>query len=173
LEKAGINLEKLSVQSIEGKDDIFSGGLTYSSGSALLIEIGLVNIKILKQFDIEQEVIFAEIRWDELLKLYNSSIGFKEMPKFPEVRRDLALLIDESVEFAEIKKIALQTEQKLLKRINLFDFYKGKGIADGKKSYGVSFYLQDEAKTLTDNEIDRIMGKISDRILKEFKAELR
>jgi phenylalanyl-tRNA synthetase beta chain len=95
------------------------------------------------------------------------------MPKFPEVRRDLALLIDESVEFSDIKKLAVQTEKKLLKRVSLFDFYKGKGIAEGKKSYGVSFYLQDEGKTLTDSEIDRIMNKISDRILKELKADLR
>jgi phenylalanyl-tRNA synthetase beta chain len=173
IEKLGIEVNSLSIQAIEGRDDIFTGGLSYSFNKTLLIEIGLVNPKLLKQFDIGQEVLFAELRWEELLKLYNSTIRFKEMPKFPEVRRDLALLIDQSVEFADIKNIALQTEKKLLKRINLFDFYTGKGIAEGKKSYGVSFYLQDETKTLTDNEIDRIMSKISDRLLKEFKADLR
>jgi phenylalanyl-tRNA synthetase beta chain len=172
-EKIGLNVDDLSVQEIEGKDDIFAGGLSYSIGNTLLFELGYVNPKLLMKFDIEQEVIFAEIRWDELLKLYTSAISFKEMPKFPEVRRDLALLVDDSVEYAEIKKLALQTEKKLLKRVNLFDFYKGKGVAEGKKSYGVSFYLQDEGKTLTDTEIDRIMGKISDRLLKELKADLR
>lgn len=173
VEKMGQDTESLTIRSIEGKDDIFSGGLEYLINNTLLFEIGFINPKLLKKFDIAQEVIFAEIRWDELVKLYSGSISFKEMPKFPEVRRDLALLIDENVEFAEIKKLALQTEKKLLKRVNLFDFYKGKGIAEGKKSYGVSFYLQDEVKTLTDSEIDKIMGKISERLFKELKAGLR
>ncbi|MBN1117339.1 MAG: phenylalanine--tRNA ligase subunit beta [Bacteroidales bacterium] len=171
--KLGVNLSTLITGSLESKDDIFTGGIEYLDKKTLIAELGIVKPKLLKQFDIEQEVIFAEIRWDEVLKRSNIALSFREMPKFPEVRRDLALLIDESVKFDTIEQLAIQTEKKLLKKVNLFDFYKGKGIPEGKKSYGVSFYLQDEEKTLTDKEIDRIMGKISQRILTELNAELR
>ncbi|MBN2486133.1 MAG: phenylalanine--tRNA ligase subunit beta [Bacteroidales bacterium] len=173
IEKAGVSLESLKIEPLENKDDIFGGGLVYKNGNKILMEAGTVNPKLLKGFDIAQEVFFAEIYWDEVLKLYNNTVAFREMPKFPEVRRDLALLIDDAVNFSDIERIARQTEKNLLKKVGLFDFYKGKGIADGKKSYGVCFYLQDEAKTLTDNEIDRIMGKISDRLQKELNATLR
>jgi phenylalanyl-tRNA synthetase beta chain len=173
LEKViGVN-DKIKIEPLDSKEDIFIGGLSYSINTKLLIEVGRINPLLAKSFDIEQEVYFAEIRWDELLKLSEIPVQFKEMPKFPEVRRDLALLIDEGISFNEIATLARQTEKKLLKRVNLFDFFKGKGIPEGKKSYGVSFYLQDEGKTLTDKEIDRIMNKLSSRLSKEIGAELR
>ncbi len=172
-EKLGVDVNALTIKSLEGFEDIYSGGLSYQAGKKVILEIGSIDPLLLKKFDIAQEVFFAEFRWDNLLKIANHAISFKEMPKFPEVRRDLALLIDEKTEFASIESIAYQTEKNLLKRVNLFDFYHGKGIPEGKKSYGVSFHLQDETKTLTDKEIDRIMKKMTDRLLKELDAELR
>lgn len=172
-EKLGIDSDSLKISGLEDKDDVYAGGLAYKDKNTKLLEIATIHPAILKKFDIDQEVVFAELRWDELLKRLNSEMKFKEMSKFPAVRRDLALLIDEGVEFAEIAVIAQQVEKKLLKKVNLFDYYKGKGIPDGKKSYAVSFYIQDETKTLTDKEIDRIMGKITQRLKTDLKAELR
>lgn len=173
IEKIVGDTSNLKVAELEGKEDIYLGGLSYSLNKNVLLEIGIVNPNICKSFDIEQEVIFAEFKWDALLKLSGKTVQFKEMPKFPAVRRDLALLIDENVSFSEIELLAKQTEKKMLKNVNLFDFFKGKNIPEGKKSYGVSFYIQDTEKTLTDKEIDKIMGKISNRITRELGAELR
>ena len=172
-EKFGVDINSLTIKSLEGLEDIYSGGLSYQAGKKVILEIGSIDPLLLKKFDIAQEVFFAEFRWDNLLKIANHSISFKEMPRFPEVRRDLALLVDEKTEFSTIEKIARQTEKNLLKRVNLFDFYHGKGVPKGKKSYGVSFHLQDETKTLTDKGIDKIMSKLTDRLLKELDAELR
>lgn len=168
-----VGASDIKVSEVEAKDDILSGGLAYSINKKVVLELGVVNPLVTRDFDIEQEVIFAEFKWDVLLKLSGKAIQFKDMPKFPEVRRDLALLIDEKVSFNEIELLAKQTEKRLLKRVNLFDFFKGKGIPEGKKSYGVSFYLQDVEKTLTDKEIDKIMGKFSHRLTRELGAELR
>jgi phenylalanyl-tRNA synthetase beta chain len=173
LEKIGVKINSCTIASLEGKEDLFSGGLSYSINNKLILELGMINGGLLKEFDIEQEVIFAEFRWDELLKFAGKPIRFKEMSKFPEVRRDLALLVNDTISFNEIELLAKQTEKKLLKRVNLFDFFTGKNIPQGKKSYGVSFYLQDEGKTLTDKEIDKIMNKLSQRLLQELEAELR
>ena len=173
LQKLGIDTGSLKTSGLEDKSDVYIGGVAIKDKKTLLVEIASVNPVVLKQFDIEQEVFFAELKWDELLKRSISEVGFKEIPKFPEVRRDLALLIDEKTEFGEIEELAYQVEKKLLKRVNLFDYYKGKGIPEGKKSYGVSFHLQDETKTLTDKEIDRIMGKMAERLKNDFQAELR
>ncbi|QQS50370.1 MAG: phenylalanine--tRNA ligase subunit beta [Bacteroidota bacterium] len=161
------------VSPLEEKEDLFQGGLQYTVNNKTLLEVGTVSPLLARQLDIDQEVHFAELRWDILLKLSGKPVHFKEMPRFPEVRRDLALLIDEQTSFSQIKDLALQTEKKLLKRINLFDFYQGKNIPQGKKSYGVSFYLQDEQKTLTDTEIERIMQKMADKMRVELGAELR
>lgn len=173
LEKLGIDFENLTSASLEDKDDVYSGGLIFKDKNVELFEIATVHPSLLKKFDIEQEVVFAEIRWDQLVKRLNSEMRFKEIPKFPVVRRDLALLLDEAVEFGEIEKAARQVEKNLLKRVNLFDYYKGKGVPEGKKSYAVGFYIQDETKTLTDKVIDRIMSKITERLIKDFNAELR
>ena len=173
LKLLGIDMNQFNAKSIESEEDIFAGGLSYWLGEKLVIRAGLVNQNILNNFEIEQEVFFAELFWDELMKLLKSERTFTGLPKFPEVRRDLALLLDEHVQYSQIEKLAFEAGGKLLKRIGLFDYYKGKNIPAGKKSYAVYFFLQDLNKTLTDKEIDRIMKKITDSLVHDLNAELR
>ena len=173
LKLLGIDINLFTVKAIENEDDIFSGGLSYWLGSKLVIRAGLVAQSILDIFEIEQEVFFAELFWDDLLKLLKSERTFTELPKFPEVRRDLALLLDEHIQYSQIEKLAFEAGGKFLKRMGMFDFYKGKNIPAGKKSYAIYFFLQDLHKTLTDNEIDRIMKKIADSLVNNLNAELR
>lgn len=169
-EKLGISDLKTSA----AKADIFSEGLSYSSKKAKLVEFGVIRKKILKHFDIEQEVLFADFNWDEVIGIAKTQkTSFKPIPKYPSVRRDFALLLDKSVSYDEIEKIALQTEKKLLKSVNLFDVYQGKNLPEGKKSYAVSFTFQDENKTLTDKQVDKMMNKLQQRFEKELEAELR
>ena len=128
----------------------------------------------MKQFGISQEVLFADFNWDNVLELVkNNSIKFKEIPKYPEVRRDFALLLDDAVTFEQIDAIAIKTERQLLKDVDLFDVYEGNNLPEGKKSYAVSFILQDQNSTLTDAQIDKIMGKLQSNFEKELGAELR
>jgi len=123
---------------------------------------------------IENEVFYADIDWNLLIEeTKGKQVSFAEISKFPEVKRDLALLLDKSVTFAEIEKIAYQTERKLLKKVQLFDVYEGKNIEAGKKSYAVSFVLQDETKTLTDSQIDAIMQKLLKNFTEKLGAKLR
>ena len=169
----GVDLDIFEVQALPDDEDIFSGGLQYIHNNVCVIKAGSVNADILKIFDIEKEVFFAEINWDYLLSLVVCNAAFEDLPKYPEVRRDLALLIDESINYASIEKLAFQAEKIFLKRVNLFDYYKGKNIPAGKKSYAVSFILQDLKKTLTDKEIERIMTGITQSLKKNLNAELR
>lgn len=156
------------------KNDIFSEGASMFFGKTNLVEFGIVNKKILKHFGISQEVLFADFNWGELLILaQNNAIKFKEIPKYPEVRRDFALLLDNAVTFEQIDAIAMQTERQLLKDVDLFDVYQGKNLPEGKKSYAVSFILQDEHNTLTDKQIDKIMSKLQSNFERELGAELR
>ncbi|MFD1095322.1 phenylalanine--tRNA ligase subunit beta [Salegentibacter chungangensis] len=156
------------------KSDVFSEGLIMSSAKSKLVEFGVVKKSVLKHFDIEQEVIFADFNWDAVIEVSKTQQNkFTPIPKYPAVRRDFALLIDEAVTYSEIEKIALQTEKKLLKEVNLFDVYQGKNLPEGKKSYAVSFKFQDENKTLTDKQVDKMMGKLQHRFEKELNAELR
>ncbi|MCG9973202.1 phenylalanine--tRNA ligase subunit beta [Christiangramia crocea] len=169
-EKLGIN----NLKSKSAKSDIFSEGLQLSSKKAKLVEFGVVKKSILKKFDIEQEVIFADFNWQEVLELTrNQKTSFSPIPKYPSMRRDFALLLDQSVTYEEIEQIARQTEKKLLTEVNLFDVYEGKNLPEGKKSYAVSFVFQDENKTLTDKQVDKMMKKLQHRFEKELKAELR
>lgn len=170
LERLG--LQKRSVSPIES--DLFSEGLTVSVGNDRLVQMGLVQKKILKHFGIEQEVLFADFDWDKiLLNAKNQKIKFREVPKYPEVRRDFALLLDEHITFEQIDNIAMQTERKLLKDVDLFDVYQGKNLPNGKKSYAVSFILQDEQSTLTDSKIDKVMERLKTNFEKELGAVLR
>ncbi len=169
----GIDYSVFSTSSLDGSGDIFSGGLEYRYKNESVIKAGLISRKLQKIFDIESDVYFAEILWDILIPLTLRKISFIGLPKFPEVRRDLALLIDESVQFSQVERLAFEAGRPLLKKINLFDYYKGKNIPEGKKSYAVSFFIQDLNKTLTDKEIDRIMSKITEALVKNLKAELR
>jgi phenylalanyl-tRNA synthetase beta chain len=128
---------------------------------------------ILKHFDIKQEVLFADFNWNVILKSLNNKIKFAEIPKYPEVRRDLALLVDEAVAFEEIYNCARQTEKSLLKDITLFDVYVGKNLPEGKKSYAVSFTIQDSSITLTDAQIEKIMSKLQSNFETQLGAQLR
>ncbi len=169
-------LDRLGIFEIQNKpatSDIFAEGMAIYCGNDTLVEFGTVKKSILKHFDIKQEVFFADFNWNLILKLINTKIKFTDIPKYPEVRRDLALLVDQSVAFETIYTIARQTEKSLLKDINLFDVYEGKNLPEGKKSYAVSFTLQDTTKTLTDEQIDKIMNKLQKNIETELGASLR
>jgi phenylalanyl-tRNA synthetase beta chain len=155
------------------KADVFAEGIAIAVGEETLVEFGTVKKSILKHFDIKQEVLFADFNWNLVLKLISNKIKFTEIPKYPEVRRDLALLVDENVAFDAIYKIARQSEKSLLKNINLFDVYNGKNLPEGKKSYAVSFTIQDNSKTLTDEQIDKVMNKLQKNFVAELGASLR
>lgn len=153
--------------------DYFSEGISIGIGNDVLVELGTLKKSILKHFDIKQDVLYAEFNWDLVIKLLSNKIKFAPIPKYPEVRRDFALLVDTSVTFDSIYKIARQTEKSLLKNINLFDVYEGNNLPEGKKSYAVSFTIQDATKTLTDVQIDKIMGKLQTNFETELGATLR
>lgn len=156
-------------------DDIFSSALTvHTRGGKLLAALGVVHKKIRKKFDIDSEVYYADINWTELMKaVKNSVVTYREISKFPSVKRDLALLIDKKVQFAEIEKIAYETDKKLLKSVELFDVYEGKNLEAGKKSYAVSFMLQDENATLNDKQIDKFMQRLVQNLGDKLGAKLR
>lgn len=161
------------VTTLPFEDAIYNEGLALAVGKEIILEMGTIKKPILKHFDIKQEVLFADIYWDKIQKYISNKIKFTDIPKYPEVRRDLALLIDNTVAFEAIYKVAKQTEKKLLKDINLFDVYEGKNLPEGKKSYAVSFTIQDENKTLNDKEIEKIMSKLQTNLEKELGAVLR
>ena len=156
--------------------DIFSEGLSYSlPGSRQpLAVMGTISPARLRSFGIKQPVFAAEINWPALFELVKrNKIKYKELPKFPEVRRDLALLLDESVSYADLRKSAFRVGKKILKQVGLFDVYRGDKIAEGKKQYALSFVLQDLDKTLTDNDVERVMSKLLSTFQNEFGATLR
>jgi phenylalanyl-tRNA synthetase beta chain len=161
------------INNLPVSSDIFSEGLALAAGNDTLVEFGSLKKSILKHFDIKQEVFYAEFNWDLILKLLSNRIKFTAIPKFPEVRRDLSLLLDQSVAFESVYGIAKQTEKSLLKDISLFDVYEGNNLPEGKKSYAVSFILQDTTKTLTDIQIDKIMKKLQTNLESELGATLR
>ena len=153
----------------------FSSGLQIDSrGGKTLAEIGIVSRQLLKRFDVQQPVFFAQLNWTQLMKVTKkNTVVYAELSKHPAVSRDLALLVDKSVEFAQIEQIARQTEKKLLKRVELFDVYEGKNLPEGKKSYAVNFILQDAERTMNDKQIDAIMQKLIANLKKQLNAELR
>ncbi|WP_081211417.1 phenylalanine--tRNA ligase subunit beta [Salegentibacter sediminis] len=170
LDRLGVKSSKTSAT----KSDLFSEGLTMSSKKAKLVEFGVVKKSILKHFDIQQEVLFADFNWEAIVEEATAQRKkFDPIPKYPAVRRDFALLLDESVSYEEIENIALQTGKKMLKEVNLFDVYQGSNLPEGKKSYAVSFLFQDEHKTLTDKQVDKMMSKLQQRFESDLKAELR
>jgi phenylalanyl-tRNA synthetase beta chain len=154
---------------------IFSAGLTIENrGGKLMLEMGVLAKKVQKAADIDAPVYYCEMNWTALMKLLrNKQVLFTEIAKYPAVSRDLALLIDQNVEFAQIEEIARQTEKKLLKKVELFDVYEGKNLPAGKKSYAVNFILQDAEKTMGDKQIDAIMQKLIANLKKQLGAELR
>lgn len=154
-------------------DDVFSEGISLVKGNEVLVEFGVLKKQILKHFDIKQEVLYADVKWENVCKFVSDKIKFTEIAKYPEVRRDLALLLDENVTFESIYQIAEQTDKKLVKEIDLFDVYQGDKLPQGKKSYAVSFILQDEEKTLTDQQIEKTMSKILSNLTEKLGASLR
>ncbi|MBT8319666.1 MAG: phenylalanine--tRNA ligase subunit beta [Gramella sp.] len=169
---AKLGISNLKVKT--GKGDVFSEGLQISNKKARLVEFGVVKKSILKKMDIDQEVLYADFNWDEVVEMAKQQkTSFTSIPKYPSVRRDFALLLDNSVTYDEIEQIARQTEKKMLTNVNLFDVYQGKNLPEGKKSYAVSFVFQDDNKTLTDKQVDKMMKKLQHRFEKELKAELR
>lgn len=173
LVRLGVNLQKVIFGNLA--NDIYSAGLSITTSSGRQFgTMGIVSPKICKELDIETDVYYAELSWTLLMKeIKKSKVTFSEISKFPAVKRDLALLLDKNVQFAEIEKIATESERKLLKNIALFDVYEGKNLPAGKKSYAVSFYLQDEGKTLNDKQIDAIMKKIQTNLEQKLGAQLR
>ena len=164
---------KTKTQNVPSTSDVFSEGIAIAIGNDTLVELGVVKKSILKHFGIKQEVFYADFNWALILKLIATKIKYTEIPKYPEVRRDLALLIDQNVTYESIYTIAKQTEKALLKDINLFDVYEGQNLPEGKKSYALSFTIQDNSKTLTDTQIDKIMSKLQNNFETELGASLR
>ncbi len=170
LEKLGITNSRTTAT----KNDVFSEAVSLEIGKLKLVSYGIVKKSILKSFSIDQTVYYADFNWDNILEVAaRNKIKFTAIPKYPAVRRDFALLVDQKVQFEDLHKLARQTEKSILKDVNLFDVYEGKNIPDGKKSYALSFLLQDEHKTLTDKQIDKVMNKMQQRFEKELGASLR
>ena len=169
----GVDMRSLVVGNLT--DDVYAAALSIQTrGGKRLATLGVVTKKILKAFDIDNEVYYADLNWKELMKAAkNVKVEFTELSKFPAVKRDLALLLDKKIQFAEIEKIAYETEKKLLKEVALFDVYEGKNLEPGKKSYAVSFTLQDENATLNDKQIDKIMSKLIANLQNKLDAKLR
>lgn len=170
--RLGISSDKYEYEQFSS--DIYSVALTIKTRNRVLGTLGIVSKKLLKQTDVNTEVYFAEMNWDALMKeIKRHKVTFSEISKYPAVKRDLALLLDNSVLFEQIEKIARKSEKKLLKEVSLFDVYEGKNLPEGKKSYAVNFVLQDDEKTLTDKQIDSIMQKIQKALEQEVGAQLR
>lgn len=170
-------LDRLNLTGVKAfpiENDMFSEGISLRIGDKTIVDYGLINKKIMKHFDISQEVLFADFNWDNVINMVkHGNISFKELPKYPESRRDFALLLDEDISFEAINTIAKQTEKRLLKDVDLFDVYQGSSLPKGKKSYAVSFKFQDEHSTLTDEQVDKIMKKLQHNFEKQLGAELR
>lgn len=166
-----LGFTKLQTQPIA--NDVFGEGMAFTVGNETVVEMGVIKKSIAKHFDVKQEVFFADFNWDAIIKLTSGKIKYTEISKFPEVRRDLALLVDTGVSFEQLYTIAKQSEKSMLKEVSLFDVYEGANLPEGKKSYALSFTLQDATKTLTDEQIDKIMGKIRSNLEKETGAVLR
>jgi phenylalanyl-tRNA synthetase beta chain len=166
-----LGIDKISNAPVQS--DVFSEGTSICYNNDTLVEMGVIKKPILKHFGIKQDVYYADFNWDLVLKIITGKIKYSEIPKYPEVRRDLALLIDQNTTYESIYNLARQTEKAYLKDVNLFDVYEGKNLPEGKKSYALSFTIQDNTKTLTDSQIDKIMSKLQQTFETELGASLR
>ena len=173
LGRVGLHMRDLTIENLS--TDIYASAVVIKTqGGKRLAMIGTVTRKLLKQFDIDNAVYFADINWIEVMRSIRSlKVSFKELPKFPAVRRDLALLVDKNVQFAQIEKLVFDADRKLVKSVNLFDVYEGKHLEAGKKSYAISITLQDENQTLNDKVIDKVMQKIIKSLEERAGARLR
>lgn len=172
MERLGLQVNRCNVT--EMHNDIFSEGLQYSVNGTDFLQFGIVARKLTQHFDIKNPVYYADFNWDNVLKLIrNNKIVFEELPKFPEVRRDLSLVINKDIRFEKIREIARKSEKRLLREVNLFDVYEGDKIDSNKKAYAMSFILRDQDKTLTDQEVDYIMQKLIQAFESEIGAQIR
>ena len=170
--RLGIKSESLTTGESDKK--YFAESLTYLINNKIVAESGRISKNYLMKFDIGQDVYYGRIDWDFLLKLIKThAISFHELPKYPSVRRDLALLLDRGVKFGKVREIAFRTEKNILHNINLFDVYESDNLGKNKKSYAVSFILRDDLKTMTDKNIDKVMNNLIKAFEKELNAQIR
>ena len=162
------------LNTIPCESDLLSEGADIASGKTVIARIGKVSRRILKAFDIAQDVYYCDILWEKVLELARkTSITCQDLPKYPSVRRDLALLVDENVTYQQLHNAAFAAERHILKGVNLFDVYQGKNLPEGKKSYALSFTLADAEKTLDEKRIETAMKKLMGAFEKQFGATLR
>lgn len=172
LRKTGIPMQKMIATNIN--ENLFEQGEAFTISNQPFLSLGNLNQKLLKQFDIKQDVYYAEIDWNVLItEVKRGSVKFTEISRYPEVRRDLALLLDKNVKYADIETLAYKNGKGILRNVNLFDVYEGEKIEAGKKSYAVSFTLQDDQRTLTDNDIEKLMKRLTEVFEKELGAVIR
>ncbi len=172
LQRLGLKADLFTIET--STTDIFSEGLEYRYKNNLIAQIGIVNRKLLKQQDISADVFYADIHWTLLLKAIKGlKTAYTPLPKYPEVKRDLALLIDRDIQFSAIKALAIRTERQILRNVSIFDVYEGDKLPDGKKSYAVSFILRDDEKTLTDKQIEKTMSRLINTFQRELNAQIR
>ncbi len=172
LKRLGLSTKQMQIS--ETENELFSEGLIYVFNKKIILELGIVAKKWLKKFDIENPVYYADFNWDNVFQMHKKhKVLFEELPKFQAVRRDLALLFDKTVKFNQIKETAFKVERQLLRSVDLFDVYEGKGVPADKKSYALSFILRDDQRTLKDKQIEKTMQKLITAFGREFGAELR
>jgi phenylalanyl-tRNA synthetase beta chain len=170
---AMLGIQKIKTEEIENAS-VFEYGIKYTNGKETIAESGSVHPSILKQFDIRNEVMYASINWQTIEKIVASQkIKYIELPKFPAVQRDLALLLNEEITYAQVEKIAKEQTGAMLKEVSLFDVYRDKKIGEGRKSYAISLTLQDESKTLTDDKVEKVMSKLIQQFEQQLQAEIR
>jgi phenylalanyl-tRNA synthetase beta chain len=172
LKRMGFQVANLKIDGVS--NEMISEGISYSVNGKKLVEFGTISGKVLKPFGIENPVYYADFSMDTLfVELKNNKVVFAELPKYPEVRRDLALLLDKNIQFNQLRDLAFRSERKILQSVDLFDVYEGKGVPEGKKSYAISFILRDDEKTLNDKQIEKIMQKLVATYERELGAQLR
>ncbi len=172
LNRLGLDTQSLESRDLESEE--FGDGLGFWLKGKKLVEFGMLSASLMKKFELGSEIFYADFVWDHIMDVVGEGkIRLEPIPKFPEVRRDLSMIIDKSIQFVQIRDIALTSERKLLKSVSLFDVYESEKLEAGKKSYAVGFILQNPEKTLTDKEIDRIMDKIQSNLEKMINARIR
>lgn len=173
IHKLGISFRTIKAEVKSAENTYYDELFVLSFNNSTIVELGKVRKQYLKQFDISQEVFYADFNWDIITALLKNKIVYEEVSKFPEVRRDLALVLDKNITYSEIENIAFQTEKHLLKSVNLFDVYEGEKIGVGKKSYAISLVFQDKNKTLNEAQIENIMNKLIENFKKNIGANIR
>jgi phenylalanyl-tRNA synthetase beta chain len=169
-----LGFDPANIEKHNFSDALYEEGMIYSLNKTELLRFGILRRKELKRFDLKQDVMFADFEWERVIRsLSGNLVEYREIPKFPEVRRDLALVLDPHVTYEDLEKAAFQAERKILRSVSLFDIYMGDKIAAGKKSYALSFLLRDDEKTLTDQVIEKTMSRILKAFEDNFQATLR